>query len=194
MELIDYIVFAFYRFLNPLYFKLKRVRLLGRVRAVGFPIIRNDGLIELGRGVDMRSISRYTAMGVERACFLYTITPESVIRVGDSTGMSGVVICAKQSVAIGDRVQLGSGVIICDTDFHALNYRLRGTAEDLLHAASAPVAIGNDCFIGARAMVLKGVQIGARAIVGAGAVLTKDVPAGAIVAGNPAKVIGSVDG
>ena len=65
MELIDYIVFAFYRFLNPLNYKLKRVLLLGSVRAVGFPIIRIDGLIELGRGVDMRSISRYTAMGVE---------------------------------------------------------------------------------------------------------------------------------
>lgn len=54
---------------------------------------------------------------------------------------------------------------------------------------SAPVRIGKKCWLGAHVSVLKGVTIGDGAVVGAGAVVTKDVPAGATVVGNPARVI-----
>lgn len=56
-----------------------------------------------------------------------------------------------------------------------------------------PVIIEDDCFIGVDAIVLMGVRVGKGSIVGAGAVVTKDVPAGMVVGGNPAKVICSVD-
>ncbi len=56
---------------------------------------------------------------------------------------------------------------------------------------TTPIFVGADAFVGARAFVLPGVNIGARAIVGAGAVVTKDIPANAIVAGNPAHIIGT---
>jgi acetyltransferase-like isoleucine patch superfamily enzyme len=52
-----------------------------------------------------------------------------------------------------------------------------------------PVVLGDDVWIGADATILKGVTIGDRAIVGAGAVVTSDVPADTVVAGNPARVI-----
>lgn len=52
-----------------------------------------------------------------------------------------------------------------------------------------PVSIGNDVWVGCNAIILKGVRINQDAIVGAGAVVTKDVPAYAIVVGNPAKVV-----
>lgn len=52
--------------------------------------------------------------------------------------------------------------------------------------------IEDDCFIGVGAIVLMGVRVGAGSIVGAGAVVTKDVEPGTIVAGNPAKVVGTV--
>ena len=55
-----------------------------------------------------------------------------------------------------------------------------------------PIRIEHDVFIGARAMILKGVAIGRGAVIGAGAVVTKNVEAGQIVAGNPARVVGSV--
>lgn len=58
---------------------------------------------------------------------------------------------------------------------------------------SAPVVIGNECFIGFNATILKGVTIGDEAIVGAGAIVTKDVPPRSVVAGNPAKVICTVE-
>jgi acetyltransferase-like isoleucine patch superfamily enzyme len=56
---------------------------------------------------------------------------------------------------------------------------------------AAPVRVGNDCWIGAKAVILSGVEIGDRAVVGAGAVVTKSVEAGAIVAGVPAVRIGT---
>lgn len=58
---------------------------------------------------------------------------------------------------------------------------------------SAPIVIGDNVFIGARAIILKGVTIGEGAIVGAGSVVTKDVAEYSIVAGNPAKVIRALD-
>ena len=161
----------------------------GRIRVIGCPVIKNSGQIYIGRGSDLRSVSRYTAMGVVQRCQLNTLLPTSVISIGERCGMSGVVICAKERITIGNRVQIGSGVIVCDTDFHSMDYRERGGDEDLHNAASAPVRIGNDCFIGARAIVLKGVTIGARSIVGAGSVVVQDVPPDVVVAGNPARVI-----
>ena len=58
---------------------------------------------------------------------------------------------------------------------------------------SKPIVIGNNVWIGAGAIVLQGVSVGDNAIIGAGSVVTKDVPRGVIVAGNPAKIIKTLD-
>jgi len=57
----------------------------------------------------------------------------------------------------------------------------------------AEVSIGRQCFIGAYCVILPGVTIGDRCVVAAGSIVTKDVPSGNVVAGNPAKVICSID-
>lgn len=188
-RMFDRLRFAFWRVTALFFLRLNGVRGSGRVRLVGFPVIRNRGSIRLGTGCDFRSLSRYTAMGVVQRCLLNTLQSESVIKIGDQCGISGAVICAKKRVDIGDRVQIGSGAVICDTDFHSMEHEVRGSTDDLSLASARPISIGDDCFIGARAMVLKGVTVGARSIVGAGSVVTKDVPADVIVAGNPAKFI-----
>ncbi|MEJ6719067.1 MAG: DapH/DapD/GlmU-related protein, partial [Akkermansiaceae bacterium] len=54
---------------------------------------------------------------------------------------------------------------------------------------SRPVVIGRKCFIGARAIILKGVTVGDHAVIGAGSVVTRDVASNTVVAGNPATVI-----
>jgi len=64
-------------------------------------------------------------------------------------------------------------------------------ASAALPLQTTPIFVGKDAFVGVRALVLPGVTIGDRAIVGAGAVVTKDVPAEAIVAGTPARIIGT---
>ena len=80
--------------------------------------------------------------------------------------------------------------MVVDTDFHPLeveNRRRSGSSP-----ACEPVTIGDDVFIGAHAVVLKGVTIGNGAVVGAMSVVTEDVPPATIVAGNPARVVGEI--
>ena len=86
---------------------------------------------------------------------------------------------AKQRVTIGADCAVSWDVMISDTDNHVLDGE-RGCA---------PVTIGDRVWIGARATVLKGVTIGDGAVVAAGALVTRDVPAGALVGGVPAKVL-----
>ncbi len=64
-------------------------------------------------------------------------------------------------------------------------------AHDMSRVLHTDTYIGSNCFIGAQAIIMPGVRVGDQCIVGSGAVVTKDVPAGSIVAGNPAKVIRS---
>lgn len=86
---------------------------------------------------------------------------------------------------------IGAGACIWDTDFHPLDPHQR-REHQTRDASSAPVCIEGDVFIGARALILKGVRIGWGAVIGAGAVVTKHVEACQIVAGNPARVVGAV--
>ena len=85
-------------------------------------------------------------------------------------------------IEIGERATVAQEAYLCagTHDFTDVNLPLQ----------TAPIVIGADCFVGARALVLPGVTIGARAIVGAGSVVPRDVAPDAIVAGNPARVIG----
>jgi acetyltransferase-like isoleucine patch superfamily enzyme len=62
-------------------------------------------------------------------------------------------------------------------------------AQDQVGIKSSPVKIGDDVFIGANALILKGVTIGDRAIVGAGSVVARDAPEDEVWAGNPACMV-----
>ena len=80
-------------------------------------------------------------------------------------------------------IHIGDGVLIA---FDAVIF-----AHDLSRHFHAHTHIGDNCFIGARAIVMAGVRIGDGCVVGAGSVVTRDVPAGCIVAGNPARILRS---
>ncbi|MDZ4200271.1 MAG: acyltransferase, partial [Kiritimatiellia bacterium] len=99
------------------------------------------------------------------------------------------VLSARNRITIGNHVRLGGNVRIFDHDFHSLDPEKRQGGEDFTDVQTAPVTIGNDVFIGANALILKGVTLGDRAIIGAGSVVTCRVPAGEIWAGNPARKI-----
>lgn len=160
----------------------------------GVPVVscETGAQIRIGRDVVLCSRSQDTALGVNHPVVLRAMAPGAVIEIGDGTGLSGASICAQVGVHIGQRCLLGADVMVVDTDFHPLAAadRHRGLAA----AAHAPVWIGDDVFIGARACVLKGVRIGDGAVVGCAAVVTHDVGPGAVVAGNPARVVGARQG
>ena len=86
-------------------------------------------------------------------------------------------------VGIGDFSFFGPGVQIY-TALHPLNAELRRRKE-----YGKAVEIGSDVWVGGGAIILPGVSIGARAVIGAGSVVTRDIPEGVLAAGNPCRVI-----
>ncbi|WP_202320064.1 acyltransferase [Archaeoglobus neptunius] len=89
-------------------------------------------------------------------------------------------------IEIEDGVDIGPGVIILahDSSAHCIDSRIPITLK--------PVVVKRNAYIGARAVILPGVTVGESAIVAAGAVVTRDVPPGKIVAGVPARIIEDV--
>ncbi|HJP68861.1 MAG TPA: acyltransferase [Sphingomicrobium sp.] len=107
-------------------------------------------------------------------------------------------IWSAASITIGDRVLISHSANIFDSLTHPLSAKTRheqirkifGDGHPaILSLDESPVRIGDDAWIGAGAMVLRGVTVGEGGIVAAGAVVTRDVPPYTIVAGNPAAVV-----
>ena len=114
---------------------------------------------------------------------------DGVIAIGSRSVINrGVVICAGSRVTIGDDCMIAAYTYITDTD-HRFDDPEQSIRSQPL--ASDPIAIGDDVWIGTNVVVTRGVTIGRGAVVAATSVVTRDVPAGAIVAGVPARVIGS---
>ena len=107
------------------------------------------------------------------------------ITVGDNfyTNTNCCILdCAK--VTIGNNVWIGPNVGIY-TPNHAFDSKERTDGYE----KSLPIEIGDNVWIGGGVTIIGGVKIGSNSIIGAGSVVTKNIPAGVIVAGNPAKVI-----
>jgi acetyltransferase-like isoleucine patch superfamily enzyme len=124
------------------------------------------------------------------------------VYVGD-----GVIVSVRTSVEIGDGTLIAHGAQIFDNDTHPLDAEERlqhfrailktgpkGRKPDDFPVAAAPVRIGARCWLGFSSAVMKGVALGDEAIVAAGAVVTADIPARSVAAGNPARVVKSPDG
>lgn len=90
------------------------------------------------------------------------------------------------TVRIGSFTLFGPAVQIY-TPMHPMNAELRRKEE-----YGKPVEIGSDVWVGGGALILPGVTIGARAVIGAGSVVTRDVPEGVFAAGNPCRVIRAI--
>jgi acetyltransferase-like isoleucine patch superfamily enzyme len=108
--------------------------------------------------------------------------------IGHNTNVNGMTkILVAESVQIGRDCTFSWDVQILDNDFHAI------TVGGRTRPSKAAVVIGDRVWVGTRAVILKGVTVGDGAIVAAGAVVTRDVPPNAIVAGCPATVVGKAD-
>lgn len=154
---------------------------------IGRPIVRGNN-IRLGRHNTLDSSRFNNPLGSSRRCILRTY-PGGLISIGDHFGGTGVTIVAVKEIVIGDHVTAGAECLIVDTDFHAVDYRIRSGGGSPSRESAHPVYIGNHVFIGARSIILKGVSIGDRCVVAAGAVVSRSVPPDSLVAGNPARVV-----
>lgn len=104
------------------------------------------------------------------------------VEMGSSVAIdSNVYLYSAAKIKIGTKVAISREAFIC-TASHDINYANRPLI-------TAPVTICDGVWIGARATILPGITIGEGAIVAANAVVTKNVPAWAVVAGNPAKIV-----
>lgn len=137
---------------------------------------------------DRVTIHDWTAFNVER---------DGLIEVGDDTVIAGAIFMCAEHIQIGRRVVVSYHVTIADCDFHPRDPAARmrdaianapgGDRHQRPALEARPVVIEDDVTVGIGAIVLKGVRIGRGARVHAGAVVTRDVVPGSIVAGNPAK-------
>ena len=162
-------------------------RLHGMVKCVGLPRVErtSKGSIEIGKDCCLRSACCSNPVGVFHPVQLATIGAGKIV-IGDDSGISGSVLVAENSITLGKRVMIGAGCIVIDSDCHPLDAEARSRGE---RGKTAPIVLEDDVWLGMNVLVLKGVRIGASTVVGAGSVVTGDLPAGVVAAGNPARIV-----
>ena len=176
------------------YFALNGVAWGRGWKVYGRPIIQRHRTshLSIGQGLYLRSFPSSNPLGPYRPVILSTRSRNAVLRIGDDVGITGGTLCAARRIEIGDRVFIGANAIIVDTDFHPIDPEHRRQAPQ--DGAVAPVIIEDDVFIGMSSLILRGVHIGRGSVIGAGSVVTTSVPPGVICAGNPARVVRSLQG
>lgn len=142
------------------------------VRVIG------DGKIHLGKGCSLSSNSRVSAVkGAE-------------IYIGQNTGIGyNNLVVSREKILIGDNVMIGPGVCIYDHD-HVYK------TNDVMRKAgytTEPVEVGDNVWIGANAVILKGSKIGSNSVIAAGAVVKGNIPDNSLVYRNSELVIKEID-
>ena len=112
---------------------------------------------------------------------------EGLIRIGGySLICPGVRISSACRITIGHSVMMANGVYLTDADWH-------DSYDRTAAGRRAPIAIGDNVWLGDSVIVCKGVAIGDNSIIGAGAVVVDTIPANVVAAGNPARVVKTLD-
>jgi maltose O-acetyltransferase len=143
------------------------------------------GTVTLGEGVQFGW--RSSPLFYAGYCHVEVSSPESTIEVGDRTEFNNNLMLKSEGpgIRIGKDGLFGANVEIFDSNFHDLHPDRRHGGRPKM----APVEIGDNVFVGMGVKILKGSTIGSDSVIGAGAVVTGDIPAGVVAAGNPARVI-----
>jgi len=195
--LLKSLVYRYNAFRSCLKYK-SGMKIRGRIRVYRPPFLKRlflgvkSGRIVIGKDFACNNTLASNSIGCFQPCF-FNVDDGAELIIGDNVGISGSTIRAAVRVIIGDNTMIGSGCLIMDSDAHPIKVEERNRVDAQKFIAKKPVVIGRNVFIGGKSIILKGVTIGDGAVIGAGAVVTKDVPANAIVAGNPARVIKMID-
>lgn len=137
------------------------------------PKVINKGTLRIGNVTRVWSSVNQTRLSVGK---------NAILEIGNDCRINGPTISANNRVIIGNHCRIAPHVIIMDDDFHDVNNRQAD-------GKGGEIIIKDYAWVATRAMVLKGVTIGRRAVVASGAVVTKDVPDYAVVGGVPAKIL-----
>lgn len=173
-------------------------RLFGTLRRAFWWVYLRSAGCRLGRGATFYSGARVVPHGrgsitigsrfrILRNATINTLAPSGTIKIGSNVHVGeSTIITAHSRVSIGDNTIIGPQNMIVDVD-HVIEDRDVPIRDQGL--VSRPVSIGPNVWISSHCIILKGVTIGRAAVLGAGAVVTHDVPAFAVVVGAPARVI-----
>jgi maltose O-acetyltransferase len=154
---------------------------------VGRDVVANHRLIVKGPGrVEIGDLANLFAFGAGRRTRLITRDPKATIRIGRNARLNGADIQAAELVEIGEDCIVGQAHLL-DTDMHSLaaDRRINPHAP----VRTAPVVLEPNVWVARGAAILPGVRVGEGSVVAYGAIVTSDVPAGVLVAGNPATVV-----
>lgn len=110
------------------------------------------------------------------------------ISIGDYCLIApGVEITSAEGIRVGDNCMIAQECIVSDSDWHGIYNRTRP------FRCSAAITLEDNVWLGARTVVGKGVTIGENSVVGTGSVVTKNLPANVVAAGNPAQIVKHLD-
>jgi acetyltransferase-like isoleucine patch superfamily enzyme len=154
----------------------KRLFVNGKIKFRRLP----KSKIIIGDGCRFNSSFDSNLIGVNHPCIISTLKREAEINIGFNCAFSGTTIGAFKKITIESGVKCGANTLITDSDWHEEDSRSSETKE---------VYIGKNVWLGVNAIVLKGVSIGENSLIGANSVVTTDIPANVIAAGNPCKVL-----
>ena len=177
-----------YYIINLINFKRYRIR--GSYKKIcinGIAFFSGCGNIQLGNNVRINSGRHYNAIGGDTRTILIA-SPSGKIIIKDNVGISNSSIISQNLIVIEDYVMIGGGCKIYDTDFHSLDFKKRICIPDT-DIKTGSIVIKKGAFIGSHSIILKNVTIGENSVIGAGSVVTRDIPANEIWAGNPVKFI-----
>jgi acetyltransferase-like isoleucine patch superfamily enzyme len=153
-----------------------------RLRMEQLPFITGVGTIILGDDVELS--------GKSSIAFSNRIQRRPAIIIGSHTFLGhNCTLNVGAEIYIGEYCLIAGGVRIADFDGHPIVAAERRAHLPTPPDQIRPIRIGDDVWIGAGAIILKGVSIGDRSIIGAGAVVSKNVPSDTVVAGNPARIV-----
>lgn len=128
--------------------------------------VDKGGSLFVGRRISMRNGSRLA------------VRKNGVLKIGANFYMNtGCLISAHESITIGDDVEFGPSVLVYDQDH---DFRAEGGLR-AKKFKTAPVTIGNNVWIGANTVILRGTEIGDDCVIGAGSIIKGIFPAGSVV-------------
>ena len=176
--------YVFWTILIRINMKLSGINSVGLLSSGRMIIGKHRGSrIMIGRGFKNHSSSAVNLIGVNHPTVLSTHSKSAVLELGNYIGCSGASIGAFDHIYIGDNVKLGANCVITDFDWHI---------EDRRSGKPLPVHIGDNCWIGYGAVILKGVTLGNNCVVGANSVVTKSFMSNSVIAGNPAIQVSNI--